>query len=57
MTTPKKRSWTSPNAWLQFFFLVSCIGIVGFFITGTINGAIVFMVLFTVMGLFGILYT
>jgi hypothetical protein len=57
MTTPIRRALLNPKAWLQTLLALAVIWVVGWFLTGTINGAFAILVLVTLFGICGALYT
>lgn len=57
MRTPVRRALRDPKVWLQTVVALTVIWGIGWFLTGTISGAFTIVVLVTLFGLGGVLYT
>lgn len=57
MTTPLRRALADPKVWIQTLVTLAVIWVIGWFLTGTISGAVTVVVLVALFGLCGVLYT
>jgi hypothetical protein len=57
MTTPARRALLDPKRWLKTLIALAIVWVVGWFLTGTVNGAFTVLVLVTLFGLCGALFT